>query len=322
MDKSKLKILLGSCGGLTGVYLAKLLKRNFFMDCFVYGADISENIPTKKFLDNFIRLPNSQDEKEFIDSLIFAIINERIDIYIPTHSKETYVVSKYEKYLVDNIGAKFVISPFDTYRELDNKLHAYKKLKEFGLDTPRVYNSVDEIDQFPVFTKPIVGSGSHVSFKVMNLDQARTVCEIYPGNFFMEYLSGKEYTIDCVFDTSGSLISFNQRTREKMLGGAAVITKNNFSIDFEREITNIARAYKIKGSCNFQFFFDGKRKILTDINLRFASGGLPLTVESGVNVLEIIVKMLLGIPIDKQKYASDRKSRTMYRYFEEYFEVG
>jgi carbamoyl-phosphate synthase large subunit len=137
----------------------------------------------------------------------------------------------------------------------------------------------------------------------------------------MEYVGGKEYTVDCIFDLKGDLISYNQRVRMKTLGGAVIVTKNDFSVDFKNEIDVISKIYKIKGPCNFQFFYQDGRKILTDINLRFASGGLPLTMESGVNVLEIMIKMLLGIPFDKEQYKSDRKNRVMYRYFEEFFEV-
>lgn len=96
MIKEKLKILIGSCGGLTGVYLAKTLTKSFFVDCLVYGTDVSEIIPTKKFLYKLYKVPRSDTEKLFLDTLISIINKEKIDIYIPTHSKEVYVVSKYE----------------------------------------------------------------------------------------------------------------------------------------------------------------------------------------------------------------------------------
>lgn len=205
---------------------------------------------------------------------------------------------------------------------MENKKNAYLKLKGYGLDVPKIYNNIDEVEKFPIFTKPTIGSGSKNTFIVNNFEEAKLIQTKYPENFFMEYINGQEYTIDCIFDLDGNLISFNQRIRLKTLGGAVMITKNDFSIDFEKEFNTISKAYKIKGPCNFQFFYKDGRKILTDINLRFASGGLPLTVESGVNVLEIMIKMLLDIPIDKNQYVSDRKNRTMYRYFEEYFEVN
>jgi len=61
--------------------------------------------------------------------------------------------------------------------------------------------------------------------------------------------------------------------------------------------------------------------LFTDVNLRFASGGLPLSVESGVNLVKLYVLEALGQPYNPSEFQSDRKKRTMYRYFEELYEI-
>lgn len=319
--KDKIKILIGSCGGLTGLFIAKQLKKDFFVDCETYGIDFNEKIPTKKFLDKFFKVPSLSNESDFIESLIFILNQGNIDIYFPTHSKETYIISKNENYIRNNTKAKFIISPYDTYKALENKKIAYLTLKDIGIDVPKIYCAGQEINEFPIFTKPEIGSGSKNNFILNSNEEVTLIKEKYPDNFFMEYINGREYTVDCIYSSSGDFISYNQRIRNKTLGGAVVITTNNFDVDFQSEIIKISEKYKIKGPCNFQFFCNDKRKILIDVNLRFASGGLPLTIESNVNVLEIMIKDMMGIKVNKYDYTSDKKDRTMYRYFEEFYEV-
>lgn len=319
--KRKLKILIGSCGGLSGLYLAKHLQNDFFVDSEIYGMDTSKNVPTKKFLNKLYRVPESSREKDFIESLLLILNNEEIDIYLPTHSRESYVIAKNENYIRSKTNAKFIISPYETFKFLENKKIAYLELMNIGLDVPKVFNNRYDINKFPIFTKPELSSGSKNTFMLNSIEEVNLIKAKYKENFFMEYVSGQEYTIDCIYSASGNLISYNQRTREKTLGGAVVITKNNFEVDFKNEITKISDKYLIKGPCNFQFFYNNSRKILTDINLRFASGGLPLSIESNVKIVEIMIKDMLGINIDDQNYVSDKKNRTMYRYFEEFYEV-
>ncbi len=319
--KDKIKILIGSCGGLTGLYIAKYLKRDFFIDCEVYGTDFNENIPTKKFLDKFFKVPHLTDELNFIERLIFVLNHEKVDVYLPTHSKETYLISKNEKYIRDNVKAKFIISPYETYKLFENKKITYLTLMNLGIDVPKVYRKEQEINLFPIYTKPEVGSGSKNSFILNNNEEVSLIKRLYPNNFFIEYINGSEYTVDCIYSSLGDFISYNQRIRNKTLGGAAIVTTNNFDIDFKSEIIKISNKYKIKGPCNFQFFYNGKRKILIDINLRFASGGLPLTIESNVDIIEIMIKDMLNVAINKYDYIPDKKNRTMYRYFEEFYEV-
>jgi len=316
-----MKILIGSCGGLTGLYLAKHLKNNFFIESKLYGTDFNDNIPTKIFLEKVFKVPLAKEEKSFLEALINILNNNKIDIYLPTHSTESFVISKNEKYIRDNTNARFIISPYSTFELLNNKKKAYKKLKEIGLDVPEIYESIDNIAKFPVFTKPEIGSGSKDSFILNDIEECKFILSKYKNNFLMEYISGIEYTIDCIFSKNGDFISYNQRIREKTLGGAVVITKNNFDVDFKEEIVKISNVFKIKGPCNFQFFYNGERKVLVDINLRFASGGLPLSIESNVKIVEIMIRDMLDMEIDKKDYQSDRKNRTLYRYFEEYFEV-
>ena len=77
---------------------------------------------------------------------------------------------------------------------------------------------------------------------------------------------------------------------------------------------------KIKGPVNFQFkIFPEDELCIFDFNTRFASGGLALTVESGFDIPNLLIKMLLGEKVVKWESISENDGLTMIRYYDEYF---
>lgn len=317
----RLRVLLGSCGGLTGLYLSKLLRKISWAQVEILGFDTEKAIPTKFFLDRFFTIPHSKDEEAFINALLQLLTEEKVDIYLPLHSLEVRTVSKYEGLIKSKCNTKFVVSPYETFLALDNKLSMYLNLSKVGIKVPKLYDTCPDDEEFPIFYKPASGSGSKGVMVLKNREQYELTKKAFPNGLYLEYLEGKEYTVDAIFDLGGRLLGYNQRVRLKTLGGAATVTKNDFSVNIDRELKLIETNFLIKGPANFQFFHTNKGEIVfTDVNLRFASGGLPLTVTSGLNIPEIVLKLLVGAPVDPSECVPDRKPRIMYRYFEEIYD--
>jgi len=315
----KLRVLLGSCGGLTGLYLTKLFKRSDYTDFEIYGFDAENKNPTKFFVDKFFIIPSASDEEHFLSSLTSLLKKEKIDVYFPLHSKEIRVVSKFEEFIRSAVDTKFIVSSYQSFVVLDNKRTLYESLKKLNLKTPKMYENDPNPDDFPIFFKPESGSGSKGTMVIDNKEEFQILKK--QKGLFLELLKGTEYTVDVVFDQIGNLLGYNQRTRIKMLGGAAVITQNNYDIDIGPYLKTISENFKIKGPANFQFFKTLQNDIVfTDANLRFASGGLPLSVASGLNIPIITLKLLLGDKIESKECIPDKKPRIMYRYFDEIFE--
>jgi len=315
----KIRILLGSCGGLTGLYLSKLFKKSDYANFEIYGFDAEQQNPTKFFVDRFFIVPNASNEELFLNALISLLKKENIDIYFPLHSKEIRVVSKFEEKIRNSVDTKFIVSPYESFLVLDNKRTLYESLEKLRLRVPEIYSSVPSEDKFPLFFKPESGSGSKGTMIVETKEEFEILKK--QKGLFLEFIRGTEYTVDTICDQNGTLLGYNQRIRIKTLGGAAVITENNYEIDVGTYLKDIVKNFMIKGPANFQFFRTKNEEIvLTDANLRFASGGLPLSVASGLNIPLITVKLLMNDRIDPKECMPDRKKRTMYRYFEEIFE--
>ena len=56
-----------------------------------------------------------------------------------------------------------------------------------------------------------------------------------------------------------------------------------------------------------------------DFNTRLASGGLPLTVQSGFEIPKLLVEMLLGKEVEKWELSPEDDGMMMIRYYEEFY---
>ncbi len=311
------RILLGSCGGLTGIYLARQYRDKESL--YVVGSDCSDMNAGKFFVDDFILLPRANDSC-FIDVLGDVLRQKGIDYYIPTYSAEIKVVAQFEEKLRSVAPAtSFVTCPYETFQALDDKEKMYNSFLSAGIPVPKLFRDADSVDAFPCFMKRRVGSGGAGSSLVNSWQTCSALSADYPDALFFEYIDGNELTIDCMFDMDGNLVSYNQRKRIKTLGGAVIVSENDFSTDIEPYLYRIASSWLFRGCVNFQCIVRDGVPVFTDVNLRFPSGGLPLTVESGIDIPQMLLDMLAGRDFGPGPIASDRRPRVMYRYFEELF---
>ncbi len=318
MINKTIRILIGSCGGLTGMYLTKQLKSHNNFNKFIYGIDASYQNATRLFLDKFIQSPRVDQKEAFINFIIDLCNNEEIDIYLPTYSKEIRLISEYEEVLRSKTKTNFIVSDYSSYEKLENKSTFGEYISKYGLKSPRIYNGGNVT--YPSILKPAIGSGSNNTFILENNDDYNYYLNKYKSSVVTEYVSGTEYTIDVICDFNSEVVAYNQRVREKVSNGAVVISKNDFSIEIIDKLKPLIKDFRLKGVINFQFILHNGTIYFIDINLRYASGGLPLTVSSGIDVIQILIDLLLNGHIE-HFYKSDKKNRTMFRYFEEVFEV-
>lgn len=309
-----MKILIGSCGGLTGSYLSRKFKEKGHI---VFGFDSNIINQTKFFLDDFFTVPKFS-EGNYIDEVIRLLNDNNIDLYIPTHSKEIKLVSKNENYIKEKWNGFFIVSPNFTYEKLSNKASSYIKLKEIGIPVPKLFDNNETPRKFPIFMKPNEASGSRGSQIVENETLLNEYRKLYPDNCFIEYIDGREYTVDCFFDNDGELVAINQRQRVKNMGGAVIITKNDYSFDITPYINKIASKFVLKGCVNFQYILKEDTPYFIDVNLRYASGGLPLTVKSGIDIPQMMIDLSKGEKISCVSNGND--GLIMYRYFNEIYE--
>lgn len=308
-----MKVLIGCNGGLTGIYLARNLSE--LKDIELYGFDSSEITSGKFFVKKQSYLP-SANSHNFIEELIKLINEEKIDFYFPTHSKEMREVAKKQEQLKKMTKCRFMISPFLTYESLENKSKLNDNLLKNGIPTPKKITNYD--CTYPIIMKNDVGSGGSGKFLVVNEILHRAFVESFENVSFYEYIEGLEFTVDCLFDNNGKLVVYNQRIREKTIGGAVSISRTCNDFNILPWINKMSENWRFCGCVNFQYILKNNIPYFIDINLRFPSGGLPVTVAQGYDIPKIMIKLLKNEEIEN--ISPNLKSVRMYRYFEERFE--
>ena len=246
----------------------------------------------------FYKVPYARDPS-FLERINELIEKDGIDYIIPTVDEELVTFSQNKH----SIKAEVIISPEKTIKICNDKFLLYEELKDLGV-CPRfvIAKDQDELSVFEgaVIVKPRVGRGGR---GIITFESYKDIPEsvINPSNVFCEYLPGKEYTVDVLCDFDGNPLVIVPRIRLKILSGVSIIGKTERNKDVIKRVKEICNVIKFKGPVNIQFKLDhaGEPK-LVEINPRF-SGGLPITVASGVNPVELLYKLLKNIKIKPEE---------------------
>lgn len=313
--KKKVKILITSAGSTNAVNVIKALKKQKEIKFFIVSADINPLSAGFFLADGHYVVPRA-NSKSFISEIIRICKKEKIEIIIPTFSEEIFVFSK-NKEKLEKAGVKMAISDCKTFNITENKLKTDHFFKGTNIPTPKIYTE-KEIKKgdikFPVIVKPVKSSGSKGVLKINNLKELSFFIN-HPKDklFVQEYISGLEYTIDGICDLNGKMIACSPRVRLETKSGLAVksvTVSNPLMADYARKISE---GLKIVGPFNMQCFEKNEKIKFIEVNSRFPSGGLPLTVKAGLNIPLMVVKILLG---KKIKIPKVRAGLTMVRYWD------
>lgn len=181
---------------------------------------------------NYIQLKHSIETPEFVEEILHIVKNNNIDVILPSHDEALYILKNHTEleYLIPGNSKEIVnICRF--------KSRTYTKLKTST-------KLLSRIPQYTIinsgFLKPDRGQGSRGS---LNINQNYLHCE---------YLSGREYTIDCFSNSENELIYTSPRLRKTITNGISETT----SIVLSNELKSIARqvnkVFKFEGPWFFQ----------------------------------------------------------------------
>lgn len=310
----KKKILITSAAGLTGTYLIKQLYRK--KEYILIGTDMQGYVPQKERLAGFYKTAVS-NSPEYVAQINSIVTKEKIDVIIPVSSfdMEIYTQHAVQEQLYP---AKMLVMDYDTHKILHHKANCGKFLNSLGIHTPKVICE-DRNFGFPCIIKANRSSGSKGVVILKNKDDYLYWKQRWTDHTIFEYLEGREYTVDCLFNQEGRCVGYNPRERLKTSGGGAVITSCVMEKRLETVIEKLESCKRIKGPINFQYKINDGQITVFDFNTRLASGGLPLSVKAGFNIPELLIRLASGESVEQWKPGDENTGLTMLRYYEEMY---
>ena len=197
-----------------------------------------------------------------------------------------------------------------------DKYELFKYLTEKGIRTPLTFHDWDEflkaLDEgrisFPVFMKPVCGSGSVGAHKVNTLEQAEQ--DWFSGEhdyIIQELMTGGDCDADVYVDTIShkAVAAFSKRKIETRIGGASktISFRDPKLFKFIQEICDV---FEFNGPLDMDFFIKDGEYYLSEINPRFGGAYLH-AYGAGVDFIKLIVNNINGIenPVEIGNYDDD-----------------
>lgn len=207
---------------------------------------------------------------DFKNKIHGLVIDFKIEVIYPANEVALLKLKELEPY----IGCKVIGPSLETVQICNSKLRTYEVLKS-SVKVPEV---LPEWSSYPIFIKPAVG---HSAINCHKINSESEMMALYNPDIHLvlEYLPGKEYTIDCFADQYAE-----GRERSKIIKGISASTQIVKDGRFE------AWAKKINAVLNFPgaWFFQVKENalgelVLLEVGARLA-GSSSLSRLRGVNL--------------------------------------
>lgn len=294
------------------VQLIKYLKKGFK----IIGVDCSNLTPAVHFVDKFYEIPKYY-EVNYVEALLEICKKEKIDIVIPLLENEFLLLDEHRDRFKD-IGTFLMLSDKRVLSICSDKWQTYRFLLEKNIKTPESFlKKEDCTDSFPLFIKPRNGMGSKHSYKIINTKELDFYFDVIDNPILQKFIEGTEYTIDCVCDLRGKPISVVPRERIEVRAGEVSKSKTVKDFDIINATIELCNKLKAIGPITIQCIRDSKGNIkFTEINPRFG-GGVPLSMEAGVDYGRILKEIALGNEV--KPIIGQFREITMLRYDEAVF---
>ncbi len=320
----KFNVLLTGSGapGTKGtVYsLKKMKKLNL-----IVGVDKNNILSTDKICNKFYKIPSTED-KDYLKQLLNISKINNINLILPQTTKENVFLSNNKNYFKKN-NIEILTSNYQSIKVANDKYNTNKELQKLGFKTPKIIkiSTRDEVIenlkffQYPskkIVLKPrnsfgkrgfLILSEKKIVFKnfINEKDyQLTTNIETFkklfpkklPDMLMMEYLPGKEYSVD-MYVGKKQIFSI-PRVRKTIRSGishSTYLEKNNYLI---RLSTLFARYINYQGILGMQFKenFNGKPMIL-ECNPR-VQGSMVISTISGANLIKMAIEEKLSNKIN------------------------
>ena len=197
-------------------------------------------------------------ENGWVDELSKLCEKLEIDYIFPAYDDVLVALSRE----ADKLSAKVITSPLLTCEITRSKSRTYNVLKG-RVNVPAIYESANEVSEFPVFVKPDRGQGSYGVTKAIDADALARAVSSISEPIICEYLPGDEYTVDCFSDREKGVLFCGARRRCRTRNGISVNTITEDLPEIKQMANHISEVLNLRGA----WFFQVKRAINGELTL-------------------------------------------------------
>lgn len=285
----KKKVLVYPCGTEIGLEIFRAVNKSIHFELIGGSSGYDHGrFVYKKHIDGFpyIKDNSSLDEvKEFVR----VAKQHQIDYIFPAMDAITTVFAKYRT----EMDIEVIAPGFETAKITRSKRLTYEVFHDI-IKVPRLYQRVEDIDEYPVFAKPDIGQGSVGARRIDNEEEFLVDFKEKQNRIYMEYLPGKEYTVDCFTNRDGKLVFARGRGRKRIKTGISVNTLFEDRDEFQEIAGKINTHLNQRGAWFFQLREDKDGKLtLLEIASRMA-GTAAITRNIGINLPLLTLHLFSG----------------------------
>ncbi|HEY8464811.1 MAG TPA: ATP-grasp domain-containing protein [Bacillota bacterium] len=279
----------------------------------ILGVDSNPALaPAGYFVDAIFKIPRF-NQAGYVNSLLQICRQEKVNLIIPLYEPEFLILDQNRDQFT-KIGTVVLLSARETIKICADKLGTYQFFSKRGINTPKTWQLTNKLacDQFPLFVKPRFGMGSKGVYKVTSQSELEFLANRASDLIVQEYIGGTEYTLDTLSDLNGKALAVVPRERIEVRAGEVVKSRTVNRPDLVNQGKHIVENLGVIGPATVQCIDDGLMVYWIEVNPRFG-GGVPLSIQAGVDYPYLLYRMRNGEPIQPLlgKYQTDL---TMLRY--------
>jgi carbamoyl-phosphate synthase large subunit len=309
------RVLVTGAGGAAGVAVIRHLAT---LGMFTVATD-TDPFAAGLFLatEHAVVAPACEPD-EFIADIVEATRRFDIDVVVCTVAEEMRALAGHE---LEIDAGVWVPARAATEACLD-KLRFAVAMRDAHVPVPPTVSGIDprspasDLVPGPWIVKPRFGRGSRDVYAVDDAAELDWACRRVVDPVVQSRASGREFTIDLLTDRSGVLVGAVPRWRLETKAGISTKGRTFADAGLVSIAARALRGVGLCGAANLQGFVDDDGAALViEINPRF-SGGLPLSLAAGADLVCEYLRLAQGRPPSRERLQF-RAGVTMTRHLQE-----
>ena len=307
------RVLVTGAGGAAGVAVIRALANAGHHSIGVDADPRAAGL----WLATESRLIPTATDAAFADAIVDVVDETRPEILIGTVSEEIGALHDLHQDFTDH-GVATWLPPPEAVAVCIDKWKFARVLRDDDISTPATGLGGIYGVEGPWVVKPRFGRGSRDVYLVDDPMELVWACQRTPEPIVQSRATGREFTADVLVDHAGRVAACVPRWRLETKAG--ISTKGETFVDpaIDDAVARTVDAVGLRGVSNVQGFRDDDGVCVMEVNPRF-SGGLPLTLAAGADLVGEFLRGALGEPLRPERLRY-RAGVRMTRFFNEGFE--